>query len=362
MLNESNTDPQPQITAVGKQQRLVGLDLFRGIAAFAVVILHSDEGVKNLPYGWSAILKFSAFAVPFFLAASFYLTMDRLRTDTKPINWRSRLLRMSIPYGIWSLAYLSLNLLSYWVKNQPEKIAGLFQNTMGIIFLGQAAFPLYFIPLLISGTLVVMAIEPLIRLPIRFPILLGFLAFSLIVYQSYFISPDSLDQIVPNTNKLIYVALVIARYATRCLPYIAIALLLNHPAIRDRLTKFDVKDAVLLSIAFCVFNAFELPWLPSAVHEMLNAYSGLLLALALSNYLKPNPLILNIGQSSFGIYLMHLIFVNTFWSINKRLGLISEPISIVSLLGVATLSFLVSWILTFLLMKQKLASRLLFGA
>lgn len=359
MLNESNTDAQTTHTpVVEKRSRLVGLDLFRGIAAFAVVILHSDEGVKNLPYGWSAILKFASFAVPFFLAVSFYLTIDRLCTDDKPVNWRLRLLRMSIPYAIWSLIYLSLNLLRYLVKNQPEKIGGLFQNTLGIIFLGQAAFHLYFIPLLISGTLVVMTIEPLIRRPIKFPILLGFLAFSLIVYQTQFLPADA----VLNSNKLIHVALVIMGYTATCLPYIAIALLLNHPTIRNRLTQFDVKHTVLLLIVFCVFNAFELPWLPSAVHKILIAYFGLLLALALSNSIKPNPLILSVSKSSFGIYLMHLMVVNTFWSIIQSFRFIPESMSILALLGVATLGFLVSWTLTFLLMKQKLASRLLFGA
>jgi surface polysaccharide O-acyltransferase-like enzyme len=231
-----------------KKQRLVGLDLFRAIAAFAVVILHSDEGISVQPSGWSGILNFSGFAVPFFLAAAFYLLMRKICEEQKPIAWKPRLSRLLIPYGVWSLIYLGQNILRFIAKHQPEKLQGLADNSLGLIFLGQSAFHLYFIPLLVTGLLLVWAIEPLLRK--RFSLLtqIGFVVASLIVYQSYRLFVASLTA---------EVALTVAGYAMRCLPYIAIALLLNHATIRDRLLKLNGKDALLLLLAFGVINIVQ---------------------------------------------------------------------------------------------------------
>lgn len=49
-----------------KRQRLVGIDLLRGLAIYGVVILHTDQGIQLLPDAWLMIRQFAAFAVPFF--------------------------------------------------------------------------------------------------------------------------------------------------------------------------------------------------------------------------------------------------------------------------------------------------------
>jgi surface polysaccharide O-acyltransferase-like enzyme len=362
-----------------KKQRFVGLDLFRGIAAFAVVILHSDEGTSAQSSSWSFVLNFSAFAVPFFLAAAFYLLMRKLSTDRNPIVWGTRFSRLLIPYGVWSLIYLSQNILRFTVKHQPEKLQGLFDNLLGLILLGQAGFHLYFIPLLVTGLLLVFAIEPLIRR--RFSLLthLGFVVASLIVYQAYRLFIVSLnaessaqvgasieEMALGDANPLLTVGLTIAGYAARCLPYIAIALLLNHPVIRDRLLKLTAKDALLLLIVFMAVNSVQLPPLLRSLHETSIGYSAVLLALAVSNVLRDNSLmsrlIRSVGHCSFGIYLMHLLWLDGCWSLLKRFDLIPAPLSTPMLLWVATLGFGISWATTAFLMKQRRLSRVLFGA
>jgi hypothetical protein len=57
---------------------------------------------------------------------------------------------------------------------------------------------------------------------------------------------------------------------------------------------------------------------------------------------------------------MHLLIVEACWSFAKHLD-IPAQISVLNLLVLTTLSFLVSWLLTSLLIKQKPLAKLMFG-
>lgn len=361
-----------------KKQRLIGLDLFRGIAAYAVVILHADEGLTVQSGIWSAILNFSAFAVPFFLATSFYLTISKLYTSGGSYAWWSRLPRLLLPYGFWSLLYLCHKVLKYVIKHEPDKIRELLQDPLGLIFLGKAAFHLYFIPLLLAGTVFVIVAEYLIRKRVKLGALLGGLILSLLIYECYRaflygVAPDqanldtaaqgirSLTSPKEHGNAFIRLLLVELGYMARCLPYIAVALLLNHPSIRGRLLKFDTKDTAVLLAAFLILNAFSVPLLPQTVHELARGYSALLLAVALSTNLKANVIIASLGNCSFGIYLMHLLVLEVCSSLAQKMDLFTGQIAVLTLLAATTLSFSISWVVTSVLMKQKPVAKLMFG-
>lgn len=354
-----------------KQQRLVGIDLFRGVAAYAVVILHSDEGITVQSAIWSAILNFSAFAVPFFLATSFYLTIGKLYAEGR-YPWRTRLPRLLIPYCFWSLVYLGHKVLKYAIKYEPDKISELFRNPLGLIFLGQSAFHLYFIPLLLAGIFLAIVVKHLTPKRVKVEVLLGFLLISLIIYQFYmsFVQLGDPELTVYNTvtqgifhkyGNVFHLMLVESGYMVRCLPYIAVALLLNYPFIRAKLLKYNSKYTIIFLAAFLVLNAFSIPLLSQAVHEVARGYSALLLAIALSTHIKANAIIASLGNCSFGIYLMHLLIVEVFSSLAQRMNLFTAQISVLTLLAITTLSFLVSWLMTSLLMKQKPVAKLLFG-
>jgi surface polysaccharide O-acyltransferase-like enzyme len=355
-----------------KQQRLTGVDLFRGIAVYAVIILHSDEGITVLPPGWTPIVQFSYFAVPFFLATSFYLASAKLYASGR-FQLNLRLQRLLIPYAFWTVFYLAYKAAKYLVDSRPERLFVLFKDPLSLIFCGGAAFHLYFLPLLITGTVLIKFVELWSKNKIKLKILIYLFAFSLIGYEILLVSGNDFNNIsgiafqsllnltLPsgNLNPLLRLILVVLAWTIRCLPYIFLALLLNHPRVARYLPKFNRKNAIALLSIFLTLNIFGHYFLPQGIEEVIIGYAALLAAIYLSIILPESPMILNLGVCSFGIYLIHLLVVESFQMGAKRVYpiLLTQP-SLFSLLIVVTLTFLISWMLTSISLKRKLLSRL----
>jgi peptidoglycan/LPS O-acetylase OafA/YrhL len=120
-----------------KKQRLSGIDLCRGLAAYAVILVHSGDETWGVPVGqWTTEFRsLFYFAVPFFLATSFYL-MTR-KVDSKVISWEFwnlRLQRILIPCAIWSVIFLIARSLLFSISHQSERLQQLFQDPLAIAF------------------------------------------------------------------------------------------------------------------------------------------------------------------------------------------------------------------------------------
>jgi peptidoglycan/LPS O-acetylase OafA/YrhL len=359
------------------KQRLSGVDLFRGIAAFAVVILHSDEVIDRFPEGWPLVLKFSAFAVPFFLATSFYLMVEKLYDEHfHSMQWTKRLSRLLVPYAFWSILYLGIRISRHLLKHQAEKIQSLFENWPGLIFLGRSEFHLYFIPLLIIGIFVIISTESLIRNRLNLSLSLLLLLLSLVSYHLYgfFLDSSSPNFIFLGTTAiqcsgtqkngcepLIY-SLKIIGFLVRCLPYITAAIVLNHSAIKSRVFELKANGLIVFLIAFIVFNTFPLSWLPKVIIELSKGYITLVLAIIASKYIHGISTISSLGRCSFGIYLMHLLILQFLWSSLQKIGVDFNHISFLMLMTTVIFTFTISWLATFFLMKQKRISSLIFGS
>lgn len=355
-----------------KQQRLTGIDLFRGIAVYAVIILHSDEGIPVLPAGWAWVLQFSYFAVPFFLATSFYLAIAKVYASGK-FQLSTRLQRLLIPYAFWTLFYLCYKAAKYWVDNSPERLYGLFQDPFALIFCGGAAFHLYFLPLLITGTVLIKFVELWNKNKIDLKVLIFVFVVSLIGYEILIVSGNDFNNIsgvafqsllnstLPNgnLNPLLRLILVVLAWTIRCLPYIFLALLLNHPRVNRHLPRFNQRNAIALLLIFLTLNIFGQYFLPQGIEEVMVGYAALLAGIYLSTILPESSMILNLGTCSFGIYLLHLLIVETLQIVSKRVYpiLLIQP-SLFSLLTVATLTFLISWMVISISFKRKVVSRL----
>lgn len=354
-----------------KKPRLTGIDLLRGIATYAVIILHSDEGIAIKPPGWAAIAQFASFAVPFFLATSFYLAIDRLYVSDRPSNLKLRLTRLLIPYSFWSLAYLVQKIVKYAIKNDFDELLDLFQDPVALVFFGGAAFHLYFLPLLLAGTVANQWAENLIKNRTNLKYIVVFAAVSLICYELLLVSNNSFrldlntafqtlfNQSILSSNPWLRIFLVEASWVIRCLPYIFIAMILTQPDIKKIWVKLLNKN-ILISLMFVLLlNTFGY-FLPASIYEICRGYAPLLIAICFSSILAKNPIISSLGTCSFGIYLVHLFVVEISQSLLKKIYP-DEGLSSLSLLVLAGFSFCISWIIVYYLSKQKLAAKLMFG-
>ena len=362
---------------MGKIQRLTGIDLLRGLAIYAVVILHSDEGILVKPMGWTAISQFSGFAVPFFLATSFYLIIKKLYISGSHYPWKTRLTRLLIPYGFWSLVYLLQKSIRYLSKNETDKLIHLFQDPVSIIFFGGAAFHLYFIPLLLSGTLLIKSVDFLIKRLVKPSTIIIALLVSTFVYEILLLSGNSfqisttigfqklVESTIPTANQNLVFRILLGELALiiRCLPYIFMAMLLKQYDISKKLLQFNTSYTLVLSCIFITLNIYGSLFIPESLYEITRGYTTLLLAISLSTHLKENDIVTNLGSCSFGIYLLHLLIVEVFRSMENEFYAITKiPISTLTLLIFSILIFLLSWAATNLLMKKKSVAKLMFGA
>jgi fucose 4-O-acetylase-like acetyltransferase len=359
---------------VKESQRLTGIDVFRGLAMYAVIVVHIDEGVEVFPPGWLSITNFALFCVPFFLAAAFYFAVNKLYTSQAPYPLKSRLLRLLIPYGIWSAFYLLYKTAKYLASEEPDRLSQLFQDPLSLVFFGEASYHLYFLPLLIMGTLLIKFAEVLIEKKVSWKAV-GLIAFvSLLVYEVILSTgngltrPDNtafeslLAAIYPegNSNPLLRLFLAEIFWVLRCLPYVMFAMLLAHPRTSNFCLKLFSHYATFWVLVFLAVNIFGSWVLSDAIEEIARGFSALIAAIAISSLLKENALIKNIGLCSFGIYLIHIFFVEVLQSVVVRLypSYSSNTSTIILLLATAFV-FLVSWGATNIMLKSKRLAQIL---
>ena len=122
-----------------RQLRLIGIDLFRGLAILAVAILHVVGGraIESIA-GWQQITDFTLFAVPFFLALSFDLAIEKLYLSPQPDPLQARLARLLIPYLFWIAAYLLYKMVKYGTAGEVSRFINLFADPLALICFGGA--------------------------------------------------------------------------------------------------------------------------------------------------------------------------------------------------------------------------------
>ena len=346
------------------ENHLAGVDLARGIAVFAVVILHTDEGLDQVPPLWQGLTVLSRFAVPFFLAAAFYFSASTLYRSSGQFPWQKRLTRLLIPYLAWSAFYLLYRVFKYGITQQTERIQTSLQDPLSLAFLGGSALHLYFLPLLIVGTCLMGLLGPaLIRLRLSQSALIGLAGLSSLCYEGLLRSGNgfepvsstafqSLSSLLPYADtpavRLLFVALI---WGLRCLPYLLLAISLACVP-----TQTWWRPSIRKGILVIGSLTLLLGWLlPLALYELFSGYSVVLMALTLSPIIAPSRVVGRLGECAFGIYLIHLLFVETFQTLIKRTHpAFNEFASAQALFLAATAIFLLSWISVSLLHRTPL--------
>ncbi|MGD1919993.1 MAG: acyltransferase family protein [Pleurocapsa sp.] len=357
------------------KQRLWGIDLVRGIAIFGEIILHSDLGETDVSWTWLFIRDLFAFAVPFFLATSFYLTVSK--SKKQKLNFQLRLKRLLIPYFVWTLIYLVYKFSKYIVNGEFSRLNELWQDPFKIIFCGGAAFHLYFLPLLIFGILIIKIMEVTgIKKLWTFSNVTVALFVCLLAYELSRFSNNAFDieaatafnnlsQIFlePGIRSvLLRLALVSLGFALWCLPYILMAILLNINYINKLMYDLKTVTIIGLLVVFLGLSFSDTLYRPTATSELFRGYIALILGINASKYLKKNNLIANLSACSFGIYFIHLIFVELSYIVGDRLvpNMFNSP-STALFIAIALISLGFSWLATNILLGYKAYSKWLFG-
>ena len=360
---------------MNKQTRLVGIDLCRAIAAFAVILVHSGDESWGLPISDRAIQfrHLFYFAVPFFLAASFYFGVKKMPLVLDRNFWRKKFQRIVMPYLLWSIFYVVSKTVVFLATNDREQIQQMLSDPVAIIFFGAASYHLYFIPLLFAGTILLYWANYLYAQHNSLWTLAAFSIFSLITYQLLIVFNNDFDlgsytafsdllQLVSSDNILyqpLRILLVDLSWIIRCLPYFSSALLLQATLEQNELRWVYKKEtATALLLFFILLNLIGDRYLPAAICELSIAYSLLLFGITISRHLPNNNLIDNLGLCSFGIYLIHPFIKSAVEVVAiKFLPAMTQSVSILSMLFYSIPSFLISWLVISIMQKDKLISQ-----
>lgn len=130
------------------------IQILRGLAILAVVIIHT------MPSGMYTVL-----LRPFFnFAVGLFLFLSGMLSDVNKYNPKKRILKVIVPYILWTLIYIVIKDFSNPTQIPVEFIKHLIT--------GRAASTTYFIPLYCEFTLLIPLIDKLARSKFRY---LGFL-------------------------------------------------------------------------------------------------------------------------------------------------------------------------------------------
>lgn len=365
---------------MSKKQRLLGIDLCRGIAAYAVVLVHSGDHTWGLEVDkWATSFRLIFyFAVPFFLASSFYFMTRKRKIHFSVDFWRSRFERIVIPYVIWSAVYLILRVIFLSISNQSDRLSNFLQDPLSIVFFGGSSYHLYFIPLLLVGTSLILFSDYFASRQFKLRLLILFSIASIILNQIIIVSGNAFNlsqylafnelwnitSLSIENHPIARIILVYVAWLLRCLPYFFIAIILNRLYLEKGWIWFSKSSTAIFSIIVFIFaNVLGNISIFKAAINPVMAYSLLIFGISLSKNIDENNwLIYNLGNCSFGIYLIHPIIMNFIKPfLIKFGGSLTDSVTIVSMLLISIISFLSSWMLVSCMMKSKKISKYIFG-
>lgn len=366
------------------KNRLLGIELCRGISAYAVIVVHSGDETWGLPIeaGATGFRLLFYFAVPFFLALSFYFLTRRaiqpMEREDLTHFWRVRLQRLMLPYAIWTTIFFASRWLAFAVTQNLARLQLLTQDLLTVVLFGGASYHLYFLPLLLSGTTLLLWLPWLQRLRLSRGGLFLLAAASMMLYVAIDLSNNNflLGQGLAFNRLWESVGLEISQYPIlrilsvwgvwiiRCIPYLLISLCLHRYLPRlEKLNRTEI--LVMAAVTFAVANIANV-LLPASLCEVISAYSLLLIGFVISNTPSLEPFrgaITSVGSCSFGIYIIH-----PFWMALSKGSLAAlypsliESVSIASILLLSSLCFLGSWLTVYYCSKHRYVYRYLFSA
>lgn len=330
-----------------------GIALMRGLAAFGVVFIHSGLVFRGKVTPGVTLIQnvFSAFAVPFFIAAAIYFAAREIKDRPNSLWFNRRFTRLIWPYALWTVLYGGARLLQDRLSHHPETQA--LPDLLSALLFGTTGVALYFLPLILVGFIALWITSgPIFRAPIG-ALFIG-TVISLAVAQVSSRSGNGFDMsygtaFVPALNdffgpeQAIYIrslpsfriGAVFLAHLIRCAPYIFATAILLHD-----FSSTDPKKHPLWMIFWIAIATAGL--FSNTIPEALVGISFFVLASKMGEFL-PAPISsfgLWIGTYSFGIYLCHqFVLQGLQWLVQNGIHL---PAALPLVFGVSLAAFIIS--------------------
>ena len=319
---------------------LPGFDILRVAAAFAVVYIHGSVSSPKLS-NWAS---WAAFAVPSFFLMAGFLTARGLayqaHTDFSPFV-RARVLRLLPAYLAWSAFYLVLRAFKIGVLQGEGWQAALNINWLTLLLFGGYTYHLWFIPTLLYFSILLYLILCLIKKLnwiFRFTILTTLAIFIFFLY-GYFLNIVEAKPGVSN---------YLTRYFSRNFGFsifgAALFILLDN-CIKWRFIAIVVAVITWIGVILLAMNFYtvetDVLWLPCIT---LGMFMVILLIKQSGTGLHSR-----LANVSFGIYLVHAVFLETF---KLTLNLFHIPLTAYVTSGLIVLAFVASGIFSLTLEKN----------
>ena len=321
---------------------MAGIELMRGMAAFAVIFIHSGLVVHDRCTLLAAQVRdWGRFAVPFFLITAFFFALATPRPSWREGSVRNAR-RLLVPFVCWSLFYFLLRTALFLIRHQREEIMATLAHPVALVLSGGASVALYFIPVLITGLILCRFLGGWLRWAPAWQATI----FLLVAIALQRLAQSHLDPVS------------ILAYAARCLPLIAAAALLGRGSKSLPNRGFDwILAAGILELAAILIAARV-----ASFPEVFAGSAAWMLAWGLSAYLPMSRWIACLGEYSFGIYLVHqavLEMIQT--AFDHGFPAVHAPLGLPAMLAITLAAFLVSMGVVALAARGNTPCRHVFG-
>lgn len=302
------------------EQRITYYDSLRGIAIIAVVFIHSFSFKDDSMMAESIIFRqMINFSVPLFLALSgFFLANKNFTSKNDFIDFlKKQIPRVYVPYAVWSCVFIFLNVILL----KQRSMIGMLKN---FVFF-QTAPIFYYVALILQYYLLLPILKKYLKKALLYSVIISFSICIFIFLNKYF------SQVFP--------PLII--YAGNFLTWIIFFVL----GMYLRNNKFKVKPYVIVGFIFfflilSVLETYVQILLFGKITDAVSAvkissflYSASVIIFFL-NYERKWKIFSNIGQLSYGIFLMHLLTLILIKSILSKLNFTLMSFSSEILIGI----------------------------
>lgn len=339
------------------KQRIIFLDYMRVIACFMVIMVHSCEfffidgsniGIRSISDGWWVSVIDSAFrcSVPLFVMISAYLLMP-VTTDARCF-FKKRLVRVVIPFLIWSVLYATLPYL--WGDMTGDDVAALLLR-LAYNF-NDASGHMWFVYMLIGLYLFMPVISPWLEKAGSKGekcFLALWLASTFFPYIRNFAGDVYGECYWNEFNMLWYFSgfmgyVVLAHYIRNFISWP------RHKSIIAGAIAYIIGYAITATIWYGrietseTLQQLELSWRFCTPNVVLESIGAFLIIKGIFTRTKENKVITSISNLSYGIYLMHIFILTAVYRILANT--MSTPLTIVT---VGATTFVLCYLITAML-------------